>query len=218
MMVRSRRMKNIREKKGFSVKHTTALLALILTIACATSDGPYETGPGTQQMTPFAVFHKGPEIAIVVVHPSGERSVGEEWLVLGMEWTATQGSGPALIGRDDISLRTPNGRRLAPTDQNEFRRNFPRLQIPIERILANLPLLHLYTSYLPRQSTMCSRWFFVGPPGDIAFDEIQLSSTQGCFGPMIFQVPGGVQPGRWRLTIELEESRADIPFFLELED
>jgi hypothetical protein len=31
-------------------------------------------------------------------------------------------------------------------------------------------------------------------------------------------VPGGVQPGRWRLVIELEESRADIPFIIEIED
>jgi len=38
-----------------------------------------------------------------------------------------------------------------------------------------------------------------------------------CWGPLVFQVPGGVQPGRWRLVIELEESTADIPFELEVD-
>lgn len=35
---------------------------------------------------------------------------------------------------------------------------------------------------------------------------------------MVFAVPNGVQPGRWRLIIDLEESRADIPFELESTD
>jgi hypothetical protein len=54
-------------------------------------------------------------------------------------------------------------------------------------------------------------------PITITFDELPLSSSQICSGPLVFKVPGGVQPGRWRLIIELQESRADIPFTLELD-
>ena len=49
-------------------------------------------------------------------------------------------------------------------------------------------------------------------------DEMPISSFQVCAGPLVFRVPGGIQPGRWRLVIELEESKADIPFEIEIED
>jgi len=62
----------------------------------------------------------------------------------------------------------------------------------------------------------CDRWFLQGPFGGFAYDEVPVSTFQLCSGPLVFKVSGGVQPGRWRLVIELEESRVDIPFELEV--
>jgi len=44
---------------------------------------------------------------------------------------------------------------------------------------------------------------------------VPVNTFQLCSGPLVFRVSGGIQPGRWRLIIELEESRVDIPFVLE---
>jgi hypothetical protein len=189
------------------------LLGLLVTAACTSSGGLRTTGPGTQQITRFAVFHEGPEIAAIVARSSGERSVGGEWLVLAVELTAMEGSRPVVVKRSDIAVRTPDGRRLTPISQNEFRGNYPRLQIPVERTLANLPLLDRYKL---SRNVPCDQWFFAAPPEVLTFDEIPISSSQICSGPLVFKVPGGIQPGRWRLIIELEESRADIPFMIEL--
>ena len=197
------------------MKFSTLLLGVLATAACASSTGPQSAEPGTQEITRFAVLHEGPEVAAIVVHPSGKRSLGEEWLTLAVEITGTRGSGPVVVRRGDISVRSPDGRRLTPTSQNEFRENYPRLMIPVERALQNLPLLDRYKL---NRDVPCEQWFFAAPPGMIAFDEIPLSSSQICSGPLIFKVPGGIQPGRWRLIIELEESRADIPFVLELDE
>ena len=198
-----------------NVKYSTLLLALLATAACASSERPGATGPGTSEITRFAVLHEGPEIAAIVAHPSGKRSLGEEWLALAVELTCTRDSGPVVVRRGDISLRSPDGRRLRPISQDEFRGNYPRLQIPTERSLANLPLLDRYEL---GRDLPCNRWFIVAPPRMLTFDEIPLSSSQICSGPLVFKVPGGIQPGRWRLIIELEESRADIPFVLELDE
>ena len=202
-----------REERRATMKNSTLLLALLVTAACAGSGGLQTTGPGTLEITRFAVLHEGPELVATVAHPSGKRSVGEEWLVLAVELTAEQGSGPVVIDRSDVSVRTPNGRRLTLVSQNEFRENYPRLQIPVERTLSNLPLLERYK---PGTYAPCPRWFFVLPPRMLAFDEIPISSSQICSGPLIFKVSGGIQPGRWHVIIELEESTADIPFLLEL--
>jgi len=57
-------------------------------------------------------------------------------------------------------------------------------------------------------------WFY-SPPGKTFHREaIHPSSFQYCSGPLVFQVPGGVQPGAWKLIIDLEEMRAEIPFVL----
>ncbi len=196
------------------LKLSTLLLGLVLITGCATSSEPSAADPGTREIHRNAVLHEGPELVAAVAYLQGKHSVAEEWLILAVELTSPRGSGPNVVSRSDISVRTPEGRRLALISQDEYRRNFARIRIPDERTLAFLPLLYRYIpSRLP-----CDRWFLVPPPGNIAFDEIPINSSQTCSGPLVFSVPGGVQPGRWRLVIELEESRANIPFFLEVED
>ena len=160
------------------------------------------------------MLHEGPELVAAVTYLQGKNSVAEERLILGVELTSPRGSGPNVVSRSDISIRTPVGRRLALISQDEFRRSFARMRIPVERTLDFLPLLY---RYLPTRLP-CDRWYLVSPPENIAFDEIPINSSQTCSGPLVFSVPGGVQPGRWRLVVELEESRADIPLIIEIED
>lgn len=202
-------------RKAHIVKYPTLVLAILVIAGCASSTGPYDDQTGTTEVTRFAVLHEGPEIAAIVARSSGERSIGEEWLVLAVELTAMEGAGPVVVKRGDITVRRPDGRRVMAVSQNEFRENYPRLQIPTERALANLPLLDRYK--LSRDQP-CTQWFFAVPPAVLTFDEIPISSSQICSGPLFFQVPGAIQAGRWRLIIELQESRADIPFMLELDE
>jgi hypothetical protein len=206
------------------VKYSTLVIGLFVTASCASSGGLQTTGPGTQEITRYAVLHEGPEIAAIVARSSGSRSVGEEWLVLAVELTAAQGSRPVNVKRGDITVRSPGGNRLTLISQNEFRRSYLRFKIPVERTLANLPLLDRYKL---GRDVPCDQWFLAVPPNflgldevpiTITFDELPLSSSQICSGPLVFKVPGGVQPGRWRLIIELQESRADIPFELHIDE
>jgi hypothetical protein len=196
------------------LKLSILLTALLLITGCATTSEPTASDPGTRQIHRNAVLHEGPELVAAVTYLQGKNSVAEERLILGVELTSPRGSGPNVVSRSDISIRTPDGRRLALISQDEYRRSFARMRIPVERTLDFLPLLYRYLpSRLP-----CDRWYLVSPPENIAFDEIPINSSQTCSGPLVFSVPGGVQPGRWRLVIELEESRADSPFIIEIED
>jgi hypothetical protein len=197
------------------MKTFASILGLLVFVGCATSSTADIDQRGSRQIQANAVLHQGPQVAAVLVHPSGKKSLGEEWLVLAAEVTAAQGAGAVLVLRDDISLRTPDGRRLALITQDDFRGNYPRFKIPVERTLAYLPLLDRYAF---SREVPCNRWFLVAPPRLQAFDELPLSVSQICSGPLIFRVSGGVQPGRWRLMIELEESTADIPFELHVDE
>ena len=196
------------------LKLSTLLTALLLITGCATTSEPSASDPGTREIHRNAVLHEGPELVAAVTYLQGKNSVAEERLILGVELTSPRGSGPNVVSRSDISIRTPDGRRLALISQDEYRRSFARMRIPVERTLDFLPLLY---RYLPTRLP-CDRWYLVSPPENIAFDEIPINSSQTCSGPLVFSVPGGVQPGRWRLVVELEESRADIPIIIEIEN
>jgi len=186
------------------------MLAALLMTGCLTSSSVSSQPPGTRQIGSRTVLYEGPELVALVAYSQAARSLGEEWLILAVELTSPRSSGPVVLRREDISARTPSGRRLPLVTQEEYRGLFPGIRIPVEKALLDLPQLDRYhPSRVP-----CGQWFLA--PGDgLALDEIPVSSFEVCSGPLVFLVPGGAQPGPWRLVIELEESRVSIPFLLE---
>ena len=187
------------------------VLTLIMIAGCATSSGPGTTEPGTREVSRYAVIHEGPELAVALGFYEATRSIGDEWLILAVELTASAGSGRTIVNHSDISVISPDGRRLALVSQEDFRENFAEIRVALERSLRSLPILGRYD----RSQMPCDRWFLVGPFGGFAYDEVPVNTFQLCSGPLVFKVTGGIQPGRWRLIIEQEESRVDVPFELE---
>jgi hypothetical protein len=189
------------------------VFSLLVISACATSSGPGSPEPGTREVSRYAVIHEGPELAVALGFHQATRSIGDEWLIVAVELTSSAGSGRTIVNQSEISVFTPDGRRLALVSQDEFRENYGAVRIAVERALRSLPILGRYD----RSQMPCDRWFLVDPFGGFAYEEVPINTFQLCSGPLVFKVVGGVQPGRWRLIIELEESRVDIPFELESE-
>ena len=196
------------------MKSSIAWLGLLMISGCASSPEQGTNRPVTGLIHNNAVFYDGPDLVATVAYMRGKNIVAEEWLILAVEFTSKRGRGPMVINRDDIALLTPAGGRLGLISQDEFWSKTPRFQIPVQRTLNYLPLLYRFE----QNRAPCGRWYLVDPSQAIAYDEITVSSFEQCSGPLLFEVPGGVQPGRWRLVIELEESRADIPFVIEVEN
>lgn len=192
--------------------HTLLLTALLATTAaCATSRGPASNEPATQEISRYAVLYEGPELAVALGFYQATRSLGDEWLILAVDLTASAGGGRSVANRSDILVIAPDGHRMALVSQEEFRENYAEIRVALERALRSLPILGRYD----RSQMPCDRWFIVGPFGGFAYDELPVNTFQVCSGPLVFRVYGGIQPGRWRLIIDLEESRVDIPFELE---
>ena len=192
----------------------TLLLSLVVLAACATPSGPGTTEPGTREVSRYAVIHEGPELAVALGFFEATRSIGDEWLILAVELTASAGSGRSIVNHSDISMIAPDGRRIALIGQEEFRENFGQIRVALERALRSLPILGRYD----RSQMPCDRWFLVDPFGGFAYEEVPVNTFQLCSGPLVFHVIGGIQPGRWRLIIELEESRVDAAFELEADE
>jgi hypothetical protein len=195
--------------KNMKTTHTLGLI-LLLAAGCATSSDPAPTDTGRREVSRYAVVDAGPELEVALGFYQATTSIGEEWLVVAVEMTSASRGGRVDVSRSDITMMTPSGRRLGLISQEEFREVYPSIRIMVERSLRSLPILGRYKS----SQVPCSRWFLEDPFGGFGHDEITINTFRLCSGPLAFRVPGGVQPGRWRLLIDLQESRVDIPFEL----
>ena len=174
------------------------------TLACATADTART--PEVTQRSQYIVWYQGPEIEAELDYRWADGNLGDEWLILKLSLV---GFGSRVEGRD-IRVRTPEGHTLPLLDQKEFRRVYGQLRFALDRSTAwEFPTGRFAGSREP-----CGQWFLVPPSGYIASPTLFLSSPRVCTGPLAFQVPVGVQPGRWTLMIDLEESDVRIPFTL----
>lgn len=186
---------------------------VVLVLAgCVSSPAPDPDQPGVVDRGRSWVLYRGPELVATVGFNDARRHLGDPWLILAAELSGAHGN--PTVFREAISVRTPDGRQLPLISQDGFRAGYGAHRMRIERALADLPRLLRFDD-LQRP---CDRWFLAGPFESFAFDRVYLNPFAACTGPLVFEVPGGLQPGRWRLLVELEESRADIPFELGDDD
>jgi hypothetical protein len=188
---------------------TLFLGVLITAVGAGCSTGGAAREPTIKEHGKYVVEYRGSDLTVELSHRWADRSLGDEWMVLAL--TLTGSGGPeGRVDLDDISLRTPAGYNLVPITRDEFRNNFGRLRSDIRRSDAwNLPS-ETYGGV--RQP--CDRWFYA-PPGELGHKTLYMTPSQVCFGPMVFQVPGGIQPGPYVFIIDMEESDIRIPFSIE---
>lgn len=193
------------------MRQSSYLVTVLLIAGCATASRPAVDEYGTETFGRHAVIHRGPELEMAVGFSQATTSLGDEWLPIAVEFATAPRSKAVVVDRIAITMIAPDGRRLPLVTQEQFRSNYNRMRVRLDRAMAILPILGRYeTAMMP-----CDRWFLVGPFGGFAVEAVPVNTFQVCSGPLVFNVPGGVQPGRWRLIVELEESRADIAFQIE---
>jgi len=181
-------------------------MAVVLALTGCTTD--VDLGNGVTQRGDHLFFYDGPEVEATLGTHETTRSLGGNWLVLGVWLRATSQSGTLTIDRKTISAVTPDGHRLPLISQEDFRSAYSQIHTLVRRAEFTSPSAQSPTAPLQ----ICDRWFFAEIGEGFPTDELYLTSFMQCSGPFVFNVPQGVQPGRWHLVIELEESRVDIPF------
>jgi hypothetical protein len=184
-----------------------AVAAIVLTIGCSSAT-PTDT-PGVDRMGQYILRQYGPELWTVLAYRFANTQIGEEWMFLEVALSAPSGQ-VATVTRETVFLRTPNGDRISLPSQSRFNEAYGSLQSTIARANINRDPL----DYFPPDREECALRFFVTPAGGVSFDEVVVNQFRGCFGRLYFNVPGGVQPGRWTFGIDLPESEIRIPFDL----
>jgi hypothetical protein len=201
-------MKDPRRYIGRRTATLGVALGLLLVVMSCSSAVPTET-PGVERLGAFVLREKGPEAEVVLGYKFANMSLGAEWLILELAVTSPQGQS-AKVERENIFVRTPDGVRIPASTQRAFNEAYSAMRNVISQAnVARDPL-----DYFPPNRVKCSLQLYVAPGEGVSFDQVTVNDRRACEGKLFFFVPGGMQPGRWVLGIDLEESDIRIPFDL----
>ncbi len=189
-----------------------ATVVMIAGCGSSSSDGSKATGPVKPSVTQVGrtqVRTVGADLEGIVSYKFADSSLGDEWLIIDVALTG-QRSESIEVELSDVSVRTPDGRRIPLPTQKEFIDAYPQLQSMLRRAaVASEPL-----QATRGDKRECVLNFLRIPGTGSTRDAIWVNQRELCIGMLVFPVAGGVQPGRWKLIIELEESSLEIPFDL----
>jgi hypothetical protein len=179
--------------------------------ACSSDSGAsaHSVKPGATQIGETMVRSVGADMEGIVGYNYADTSLGDKWLIIDLALTGLRAQS-IEVKQDQISVVTPEGHRVPLPTQKEFIAAYSEVQSAVRRAaVARQPL---EATRGGRRS--CVLDFLRLPGTGSTRDAIWINERELCVGMLAFPIPGGVQPGRWRLNIELEESSLDIPFDL----
>lgn len=184
------------------------LVAVMGGLACSSAEPTDD--PGVDRMGQYLLMNKGPEAEVVVGYRYAQQTLGAEWLLLEIAMTSPPNQ-TARILRSNVSIKTPGGKVVPLATQTEFNEAYGGLQ---SRIRA-ADVVRDPMDYWPPRKQTCEIRFFTAPGAGVVFDEVTVNDFRACQGRFFFKIPGGVQAGRYVLSIDLEESEISIPIPLE---
>jgi hypothetical protein len=187
----------------------TLFIASLMSVACSSSQPVTRpiTEPIIDQPGETISRYQGPQLELLVSSKIAAERLGEDWMILqvaigGMETAATE------VRRDAISLQLPDGERIPIMSHQAFSSQYSEIAGPARAAaIAAEPLD--FTRGNRRDCTLD----FMPLPGTSLVREARFVTMRDlCQGLLYFRIPGGVQPGRYELRVELEERKVDLPF------
>jgi hypothetical protein len=140
-----------------------------------------------------------------------QESVGEEWMLLEIGLTMRGSAKDVTLRRGDLSIKTPDGNVIALATQKEYAEaGYLRALNQRTRVVRDS------INYFPVEATRaCAIQFYANLGGagpQLAYDQVELSSTRGCLGRVYFHVPGGIKVGQHWLNVNFGGSKVEVPF------
>lgn len=184
-----------------------AMAAVVAFVGCSSTTKTED--PGIDRVGKYIVMNKSSQAEVAVGYRYAQKAMGSEWLVLEIAATSPPKE-TAVMRREKISVTTPAGETVLLATQREFNEAYGSLQSIMQAAdVARDPM-----NYWPPRKTICEIRFFQEPGTSVSFDEVSVNDFRACEGRFLFDIPGGVQAGRYVLTMDLDKSTVEIPITL----
>lgn len=190
----------------------TAVLAFGLSVAWTQEQSmPAAPQPTVPEM--FTIMGQFSRIAYnnegfaTVGYRTAQGSVGGEWILLDAGITLVKGTKDFVLKREGITMKIPDGKVVPLATRAEFNKAGG-----CRNLVLRANKLNDSIDYFPSTvSHSCAMRFF-GPPGQVSFDQVELSYDRACLGRLFFNIPGGIVPGQYWLLIQFANSELQVPF------
>ena len=151
------------------------------------------------------------EAVVVVGYRTANLSLGKEWMLLEVGLTVHPGHNQNIT-RDAFALETPDGSKIRLATQAEVNANTAVLR----SLNARADIQREPISYFPVQAQIaCWIGFFADPAQpELPFDQFGITPDQACLGRLFFQVPDGIEYGRYILHVKLAKSELAVPLHI----
>ncbi len=204
---------------------SAAVLALALSLggSAAVLGQPQVTAPKPTVPEVFTLMGQYVRVAynnegfVTMGYHVAQESVGEDWMLLEVGVTMRSPAKDFTLKREHFSVKTPDGASIALATQREYAEAgyLPALQNRAKVVRDPI-------NYFPVEASRgCAMSFFANVGGggrQLAFDEVELSSTRGCVGRVFFHIPGGIKIGQHWMIVKFSESEVQVPFRILTKD
>jgi hypothetical protein len=140
-----------------------------------------------------------------------QESVGEDWALLEIGLTMRGSAKDWTLKREHLHVKTPDGTMIPLATQKEYAEaGYLRALNTRARVVRDS------INYFPVEASRgCAIQFFanLGQAGpQIAYDQVELSTTRACLGRVYFKISGGIKVGQYWLVVNFGDSEVQVPF------
>ncbi len=166
--------------------------------------------PGIDRVGKYIVKSETSDLEVVIGYRYAQQNLGSPWLLLEAATTSPPNK-TATIKREEVSVTTPAGETIPLATQNDVN-NAWGVVMPIVNAadIARDPMNY----WAPRVKTLLMR-FYVAPGDGVSYDEFSVNNFRVCQGRFLFEIPGGVQAGRYVVNIDQPGGGISIPITFE---
>ena len=157
-----------------------------------------------------AVEYRDKTIHVVAAYYHSQRNHDSRWLLIESALSTTDNS---IIKREDIVLRTPQGREIPLATQTRVGEDVKR----VEQLLQNAKVqTHPVASYFNERDRIEDMKMFRLPFGPVVHNEFVADRNHVAVGPLFFESPTGAwEKGTYALVVRHPKGVAELPINLE---
>ena len=157
-----------------------------------------------------AVQFKDKAAHVVAAYYYSQRNHDSRWIVIQSALSTTKES---IIHREDIVLRTPQGRDIPLATQTRVGEEV----VKVEQLLQNANVQsHNVTAYFPQQDRFEDMQMFRLPFGPVVHNEFIVDRDRVAVGSLFFESPTGAwEKGTYTLVVKHKNGTAELPIILE---
>jgi hypothetical protein len=164
----------------------------------------------TKKLGQAAVQFKDKATHVVAAYYYSQRNHDSRWLYIQAALSTAK---ETIIHRNEIVLRTPQGREIPLATQTRIGEDVNR----VEQLLQNASVQsHNVASYFSQRNRVEDMQMFRLPFGPVVHDEFIVDRDRIAVGPLFFEAPTGAwEKGTYALVVRHKNGTAEMPISLE---